>query len=306
MKKIRKNGHNAYNSSILSMFYAHVLRRKENAVEDFTEACKVIASFFTIWRSALPNTGLDEVYRVLLKGDDEKGIPRMCWDSTASQLTVENLKSYLIKVLEEKNIATKEQWLARASKQLRYDTAKFVCKFSLFLTAHDTQVDEDSPGLMKIGTPGSSLEYLDPIKWISKDFKTIEHVAPVSKTPDHEWDVQLYDDDDCHRIGNLTLLPIEINSSAGNKSWRHKLVYYKHLAETDPANLQSLSDDAASWGVDLSDETIQLLCATDHKHHIKPIVEVGSTGSWDLGLVDSRGKRICEIVWDKMNEWLFT
>jgi hypothetical protein len=301
---LRDAGHKMSNT-ILSMFYAHVLRGEENAEDNFIEACKVIASFFTIWRSALPNTGLDEVYRVVLKGDEVKGIPRMCWDSSTSHLTIEKLKSYLVNVLERKNIATKEEWLTRASRQLRYDSAKFVCKFSLFLTAHDTQVDEDSPGLMKVGTPGSSLEYLDPMKWISKDFKTIEHVAPVKKPTAHEWDEQLYVDDGCHKIGNLTLLPIEINSSAGNRNWRQKLVYYQHLAETDPTRLESLSDDASSWGVDLSEETIQLLCATDHKHHIRPIVEVGSAGSWDSNLVDSRGKRICEIVWDKMHEWLF-
>jgi len=30
-------------------------------------ACKAVAAFFTLWRSALTNTGLDDVYRKLFR-----------------------------------------------------------------------------------------------------------------------------------------------------------------------------------------------------------------------------------------------
>jgi len=52
---------------------------------------------------------------------------------------------------------------------------------SRFVTSHDTISDLTNPGLMKIGTSGSSPSYLEPTQWVSEGFKTIEHVAPQKR-----------------------------------------------------------------------------------------------------------------------------
>lgn len=110
--------------------------------------------------------------------------------------------------------------------------------------------------------------------------------------------------DDYEQIGNLVLLPTEINSSASNKMWIEKWIYYRHLAETDPENLTALKQEAKNNGVNLKDSTINLLKKTSHKYHILPIVELGATGQWDKSFVEKRTERICDILWERLNAWL--
>lgn len=295
---LQEAGHKMANT-ILSRFYSLVIRNQPQADTGFVFACKAVAAFFTLWRSALPNTGLDEVYRKLLR-------EKMSGKKGDSQLRVQELKTYLMEILTTKEIGTKEEWKKKATQYLRYNEAKAVCKFALFVTSHDTISDQTNPGLMKIGTSGSS-SYLEPAKWICQDFKSIEHVAPQKpKLPvgGADWDTALYENDDYEQIGNLLLLPTEINSSASNKAWIEKWIYYRHLAETDPENLASLRKEAEDNGVDLKDKTIDLLKKTQHKHHIIPIVLLGATGNWDKSFVEKRTERICDILWERIYKWL--
>lgn len=293
-------GHTMANT-ILSRFYSLCLRNKSNADVNFASVCKAVAAFFTLWRSSLPNAGLDEIYRKLLR-------EKMSWQKGDDELTVDELKKYFKNVLSEKEIGKNEDWKRKATHYLRYNKVKAISKFILFITSHDTIPDPINIGLMKIGKPGSFPLYLDPIQWVSSDFKSIEHIAPQKPKlqVDAIWDKNLYDEnDDYDQIGNLTLLPTEINSSAGNKSWIEKWIYYSHLAETNPDKLAELRQEAKKYGVILDDSTIRLLTQATHAHHIKPIVEIGATGKWDKAFVQKRTERICDIVWERMyGEWL--
>lgn len=293
---LKDAGHRMANS-ILSRFYARILRDEPDAASEFVVACKAVAAFFTLWRAALPNTGLDDVYRQMLRAG------KMSWQGDPAALTATNLKFQLRASLNDKGVDDRQDWLSKATQHLRYDNVKTVCRFALFVTSHDTITDRDEPGLMKVGTAGS-YSYLEPAKWVSKDFKSIEHIAPQTPPDGSEWDKKLYEEFDFQRIGNLTLLPTEINSSAGNKRWRDKRIYYLHLAETDLDNLEALKKEAEENGVELKEQTIALLKNTDHKHHIKPIVFLDTDGSWDKDLVDRRSRRMCEIVWDRLHPWL--
>lgn len=297
-------------NTVLSRFYAVAIREQVNleedgednkvsAISEFLTACKVVAAFFTLWRSALPNTGLDNVYRKLLQ-------EKMSWKKGNSQLTVEVLKEYFKNVLLEKEIETRNNWKSRAVNNLRYDNVQQVCRFALFITAHETIPDPSHLGLMKIGTSGSSPSYLEPAQWLSDDFKTIEHIAPRKPqlATNSKWDFKLYENEDYEKIGNLTLLPISINSSANNKNWIEKWIYYRHLAETDPEILSQIKQEAEVCGIELKDETIRLLTSTSHKHHILPIVQLGSSEKWDKDFVEKRTERICEILWERMKSWL--
>lgn len=300
--------------TILSRFYAlavcHQITEEDNDEDedeqtqinfqnDFAIACQVVAAFFTLWRSALPNTGLDNIYRNLLQ-------EKMSWKKGNSQVTTENLKTHFKKALQDKGIGTKDEWKNRATQYLRYDNVQKVCKFVLFITSNDSIPDPDQHGLMKIGTSGSSPSYLEPSKWNSEDLKSIEHIAP--RKPDlqsgSDWDTELYENDDYEQIGNLTLLPIGINSSASNKRWIEKWIYYRHLAETDPDKLAKLRQEAENNSVNLNESTIDLLTKASHAHHIKPLVEIGATGHWDKSFVEKRTERICDILWEQMYEWL--
>ena len=289
--------------TVLSRFYSLIIRddAKDDAAFEFVSACRAIAAFFTLWRSAMKNTGLDNVYRILMRDN-------ISFKKGNEKLTSKDLKQFFIDQLKSKEIQEKSDWKKKAMQKLKYKERETICKFVLFVTSHDTIPDPDVPGLMKIGTPGSSPSYLEAAAWMSEAYKTIEHIAPQKPDSDQslseEWDTELYENDDYDRIGNLLLLPTKINSSASNKSWGEKYIYYQHLGEQDPGKLKLLEQQAKEQGINLDNTTIESLRKTPRQHHIKPIVELGLSGQWDKSLVDRRTERICDILWDRMMEWL--
>lgn len=283
-------------NTVLSRFYSLILRYEANADKEFASACKAVAAFFTLWRSALTNTGLDDIYRSLLR-------EKISWKKGNSELNIEVLKKVFIEELKKKGIGTKDDWKKKAIHYLKYNNAKQVCRFALFVAAHDTIQDSTEPGLMKIARAGS-YPYLEPSKWLADDFKSIEHVAPQKPEANTDWDAALYENNDSEQIGNLLLLPTEINSSVSNKGWVEKWIYYQHLAETDLDKSSALSQQAEKHGVKLNTNTIKLLQNTSYKHHIESIVQLGIAGKWDKAFVEKRTERICDILWERMNEWL--
>jgi hypothetical protein len=292
---LQKANHKMANA-VLSRFYAQIVRDVPESDKNFAAICKIVSAFFTLWRSALPNTGLDDVYRKLMK-------EHLCWAKGNTNLSPQFVSTYFKNVLTDKGIGTKTEWVSRAKDSFKYET-QAICRFALFVTAQDTIPDPDNLGLMKIGNLGSTPPYLSPRLWISDELKTVEHIAPQKTECIEDWDSQLYQNENYQRIGNLTLLPVEINSSLSNKGWIAKFIYYKHLSETDPDKLESLQLEAQAQGVILSHKTIELLRNSSTKQHITPIIQLGASGIWDKDFIDRRSQRICEILWDRIYKWL--
>lgn len=261
----------------------------------FLSSCKAIAAFFTLWRSALVSYP-DREYRRLLQVE-------MPWDKNIV-LTFESLKLNLIDILKKNGIDSKDAWISKASQNLKYSTNKAVCKFFLFVTAEDTIPDALELGLMKLGQKGSTASYLEPSKWISENLGTIEHIAPQDIKAGNQWDSKLYENDNYNKIGNLTLLPSKVNTSASNKGWVEKYIYYRHLAEQDPEKFVELRQLAVDRGVNLNPSTISLLENSSYNHHILPIIQLGIDGSWNKDIVEARTKRMCSIVWERLSAWL--
>jgi hypothetical protein len=167
---LKDAGHTMANS-ILSRFYAMVLRKKAGSAQEFVMSCRAVAAFYTLWRASMSNSGLDEVYRRLLEQN-------MSWKKKLdAPLLSSDLKAFLQNELMRKGVGNKTDWMIKASRELRYDSARPVCKFALFIASHDTIADPLQPGLMKMGTHGA-YPYLLPDKWRHSDFKSIEHIAP--------------------------------------------------------------------------------------------------------------------------------
>jgi Protein of unknown function DUF262/Protein of unknown function (DUF1524) len=293
---LQKANHKMANT-VLSRFYSQVLRNQAVGDVEFISACKAVAAFFTIWRSALPNAGLDDVYRKLLRD-------HISWKKGNSELNAKFLKGYFRDILVSKGIGTKADWLAKAKDYLRYDESLAICKFVLFVVAEDTIVDPTAPGLMKLGNRGATPPYLTPQRWVSEELKSIEHIAPQKPELRQPWDLSLYQNDDYQRIGNLALLPIPINSSLSNKGWVEKFIYYQHLAEKDPEKLAQLKLEAQTHGVTLNSQALELLTSTPVKQHMESIIQTGIMGVWDKNLVDRRSERTCDILWDRISLWI--
>lgn len=299
-KYLQDAGHKmAY--TILSRFYS-VAITDSSKQKEFALACKSIAAFFTLWRSSISNKGLDDVYRKLLA-------EHMSWKCGDSSLNIPSLQEYLWGILKSKNIGDKESWKVAALQYLRYDNVTKVCKFCLFVTASNTICDPDSPGLMKVTQKIKDRSYLvDPEKWKDSDLKDIEHIAPQNPNSDpffDSWDSQIYDNSNYNSIGNLTLLPNDINSSASNKSWMEKWFYYKYLSEKDSDNLPVLKKEAEEKGIFFKDDVLKRLESISCKDHILPLTKVEPPDyTWNQDIINKRADRICDIVWETMSSWL--
>ncbi|NTU50170.1 MAG: DUF262 domain-containing protein [Desulfobulbaceae bacterium] len=283
-------------NSVLSRYYALVVRQQPKAAEEFVKACKAIAAFFTLWRSALSTSGLDSAYRMIMESE-------LSWEKSGISIDSTTLKAKLREELVKKKVGTKETWKARAMQYLRYEnTSISVCRFVLLICSYDTMADTSKSGLMMISQSNYSSEYLRPAAWLDKKLKTIEHVAPQSKG--NGWDDALYEDLNYQRIGNLTLLPGSINSSAGNRPWIEKWFYFRYLIAGSDAAMSELDADQSKYGLKLKPETIDILKNAHYARHVEPIIKLGADGNWNKLLIDARSERICEILWTRMMEWL--
>lgn len=106
-------------------------------------------------------------------------------------------------------------------------------------------------------------------------------------------------------IGNLTLLPQDLNSSAGNKGWKEKLLYYRCVAEKDPEKIKNIKNSAIELGVSLNHSTIELLNSSHFNEHLSSVSSMDFDDCWNKKLVEQRTDLILDIIWDKISQWIF-
>lgn len=274
----------------LASAYQCIVNNEPNADENFIKLTKATAAFYFIWRSVFSNRGMDVAYRKLF--DKKKGVVKC-----------EEIISHFQRMLEDKGIKYRE-WKHQAKQFLKYsEQNKELIRFALLLAVNDTIPDNNKKGLIKQGKNGSfnslKLEY-----WLADEFKTIEHVAPQKNNG--MWDSKLYEQDSMlvNTLGNLTLLPQAINSSAGNKGFQEKLLYYKCVSEDDQDALNDVGKKAKSLGISLNENTIEILKACKYSNHVKSISTMDYCDSWKSELVNDRTYAMLEIIWNKLMSWL--
>lgn len=281
--------------TVLASAYDSVISGQNNATEEFTGIVKMIAAYYFLWRATYPNAGLDTTYR-----DFFKKMP-----FAKNSPTMESVKSHFKEMLAHKDIDTCDKWKDRAKTCLSYKaTGREILRLALLVSAHDTTTDDLQKGLMKIGRDNVS-SYLSRTCWLSSDLKTIEHIAPQANEND-SWDLNLYDTQTelCHSLGNLTLWPQDLNSSAGNKGWKAKCLYYKAVAESDPDKLREIDQVAGEYGISLNRDTVKLLKESSFNRHLEPLASLSADDIWDKELVERRTDRMLEIVWDRVAKWI--
>ncbi len=278
--------------TILGRIYDSVSTQDQESIDTFIEAVKLVAAYYFLWRSTNSNSGLDSTYRDYFKNNKD--------------ITIDSIKTHFRNILNNKGINTKELWKSKAKNYLKYDTTgKEIIRLAILLTAHNTIPDDQNKGIIKIGREGCS-KYLCLEKWLSSSLKTIEHIAPQSNK-NGMWDNALYEDhvEPYQSLGNLTLLPQDINSSAGNKGWKEKLLYYQSVAEKDISKMKNLEERALEIGVSLNRDTIKLLQESQFNEHLSSVSSMSVEDTWNKELVEKRTDRMLDIIWDRVSDWLF-
>ena len=215
-----------------------------------------------------------------------------------------DLKQYFLEVLEHKRIGEKEAWITASERFLLYTELKATCRFVLFVAAHDRVSDDANPGLTAAGIK-KSCPLLERGRWASKDHKSLEHVAPQNLAPGgHNWDPDIYTKNLVHQLGNLMLLPLDINKFVDNKDWAVKYLHYCHVGVRSKDELVKLSDAAKLKGIVLSKKATDVLSKAEYNCAVEPILKVGEAGSWNSDLIEKRSRQIKEIAWETLYSWL--
>jgi hypothetical protein len=178
------------------------MRYYQHDPSDLPAVTRAVSAFFALWRSVFPTNKLPEVYRSLLG----KGSPNNMAIDGGRLKTVPELKSYLrgefVRRLDAQPGNEASSWTERAAMSQAYEN-QALCRFLIFAEMGATLKQNLLPD--------------DP--W--NDLDDIEHVLPASSNPAPP---------ELHRLGNLTILPPEVNRSLADLGWPRKREAYQWLA----------------------------------------------------------------------------
>ena len=298
-----RDANSKLSAPILARFYSQALD-EQTTFDDFIESAKACAAFFTLWRSSNSTSGLDDIYRKYFKGSDAPvAVDEHNLKRHPEPASIKALKQYFLEILKDKGIAEKEEWIAASERFLIFSELKTICRFVLFIAAHDRVADKANPGLTDAGIKGSCT-LLELGRWVAKDHKSLEHVAPQNPPDGHKWDGEIYANDLVHQVGNLMLLPLELNKFVDNKEWAVKYLHYCHVGQRNKGDLTRLSDAAKKRGIVLSKKATDALSKAAYNCAVEPILNVEEAGPWDIALINGRTRQIKELAWETLSSWL--
>ena len=82
------------------------------------------------------------------------------------------------------------------------------------------------------------------------------------------------------------MLPQQLNSSAWNKGWKEKLLYYQSVAETDPDKIASIEHRAQELSITFNADTINILKGCNFNQHLSYFSSLTVEDCWDLVFVN--------------------
>lgn len=288
---------------ILARFYSQYMMENNANPEEFIKAVKACAAFFSLWRSAHSTAGLDEYYRRFFKGANAPVVVNNHGWKFHSEIQSSDLKKYFASVLEYNGIARMDSWVAKSEPFLLYTKLKTVCRFMLFLGGHNRCANANEPGLTK-ETGENVCELLELNVWKNRDYRSLEHVAPQKPSNFDDWDHAIYAENRVNSLGNLLLLPQDINKDVGNGSWKHKYFHYLYVGRPEQEEIARIREDAKKNDVGINSKVAKRLSECNFNCTVAPIVQLGIDGPWDASMIDSRTRQLKEIVWNRLASWL--
>ncbi len=285
------------------------IERSQGNEKDVTNAVRALTAFLILRRSVTGSTGgIDGVFRAIMKERSSYGDPLCCGLQSENQLlSVSELRAYLRGLLAVRQIGvtTKEEWIQSAKDIPIGRHTSPLAKFLILAASQYAKPDPNYPGLLtrEDFRESEEQEYLTYAKWISAEYKTIEHVAP-STNPGQGWDPDIYGRQRFTRdtVGNLALLPQKENASLGNSPWKRKRLFYLALTAPDSAEQEHWLHEADAAGLEFPKTTRTLLKKGRRLHLLDPLREVEE---WDEKLIRARTENILSLAWDTIKPWLW-
>ena len=268
--------------------------------DTFADAVMALTAFVVLRRSITGTTGgIDTDFRKMM-GTLCTGLDYSNTLSSLDELK-ETLKKYL--AVSRIGVEDKETWVSRVSEVPLASSSKPLCRFLLFAASDNSKTDQGNPGLLsreEDAIHSDQLAFLDFSKWQDEKYKTIEHVAPVSKSDG--WNDEIYKDSYTrHTIGNIILLPQKENSSVGNAPWTKKQLFYRALAAKTEEERKSQFEQAKKAGLTFPKRTENLLKKQVRLDMLDPIAEMSD---WTKCIIKKRTENFLQLAWDVIAPWL--
>ena len=268
--------------------------------KDFRAVVRAVVAFWTIWRSSRTTTsGIDDVHRGLVKsGLAATSLLPLARSATpmADMPTAAQVKAALRNLLASKlEIVDADSWSSRVNAQQLYDTTRVLARYIL-LCAHDDAVpDPSAAGHARRGARGSwrtlSLEV-----WCAN--YTVEHIAPQRRrSTDMSYAPELYGEGDINRLGNLTLLPANLNGLLGRKPWPFKRDVFKMVSLMDKDERIAALKEGDLYR--LGAKSKALLESSDFMPFCK-FVATHEADAIDRTYIGERGKNLAALAWERL------
>ena len=298
-----RDAHAKLIAPILARYYGQ-FTDNDRRIDEFNDAIKACAAFFTIWRSSHSTFGLDDIYRRFFKGSDA---PVRVADHTLkrhlSPMIASDLRRYFSDILKKSGLDTCNAWIEKSEQHLLYSESRTVCRFILLLGGHDRVMDVNSPGLTKPGIR-NVCDLLNIATWRSATFRSIEYIAPQSPPDVHDWDPEISSNSRSEQIGNMVLLPVDINYQVGNRGWKEKHFHYRCVGRKSAEGSDRICAEALSSGVEIDLNVARVLSQSGYNCTVDPITLIGADGAWDAKMINKRTDQLKRIAWSRLANWL--
>ena len=268
--------------------------------KDFRAIVRAALAFWTIWRSSRTTTGgIDDAHRGLIKsGLTATSLPRLARSATAvsDMPTPGEVKAALRNLLEsELAVTDADSWSSRVNSQQLYETARVLARYIL-LCAHDDAVLDPSAAGHAIRGANGSWPTLSLEVW--RAYYTVEHITPQRRrSTDMSYASELYDEGDINRLGNLTLLPANLNGLLGNKPWPFKREVFQMVSMTDKDERIAALKEGDLYGLGAKSKI--LLNSSDFMPFCK-FVATYQAATIDRTYISERGKRLAALAWGRL------
>jgi hypothetical protein len=288
---------------LLSRYYTQwVHSQTQDNRDQFLEVLRAVAVFWTLWRTSRSTTkGIDDVHRKLMSVGltGLVALPALARRPTSTLSgtlpSSTEIKAAFRSILASRaHISQKQDWVNLATVQSLYQTSKNLAKFAL-LAAHEDFIDDSSdPGLLTAGVAGV-FPCLNLETWVAH--YSVEHIAPQSPAAgDTSYEKAIYDQGLVDRLGNLTIMPSDLNELVANKSWVFKRGLYEILSEPSPSQRLSQLQTSVPGLATITQQTVlsaQYLpfCQSAAKNPSPHLT---------ASFITKRGERIANLAWDRL------
>ena len=296
---------------ILQRYWTPDIKQKDQL--EFLAVARAVVAFLLLRRGFTGSTaGIDSEFRKLMSIDlnSDPSMPaaylKTGIDKQFRRPSSMELRSGLLDRLRKgtHKFSKKENWVKKASLNPLYDQSGVLCKALHLFAADQSKPDHNELGhwLRKGIKSSSDLCRADYATWIHETVKTVEHIAPKVPKNTKDWDQEIYNTPGLiHCLGNLTLLPTNMNTRISNTGWQRKSKFFAAIACEKDAEQKLLFEEAKADGIEFKKEFLDII---EKGEHLPLVVPVSQLKSWDSNQIKLRAENIASLAYDKLFPWL--